>query len=394
MNEWLKRLLEQIKQVWGKWKPAQKGIFFGSIVVVILAIVLLVVFSSAPSMVPLIGTPVNDENLRERIVAELDSEIPGQYQIRPDNMIMVENQDAARRMRSILAREDLIPREADPWEIFDVERWTITDFERKINVRRAINRSLEQHLLALEEIDAVSVMIDLPEDALFTEDQKPYTASIQITPKPGSDITDSRQKIEGIEKLVMLAVSGLDKDNIVITDNYGTVLNDLQGLDQLDRLQLVERQLKQKRKLERELKQEILGELHDIYTPDRVKILKMDVDLDMSEETSTSTVYTFIEKTPDDPRTPFSEREVVPSLTISKENINEEFKGTGYNPEGPPGSEGHTPPQYKDLSNLVGEYTHTTERENNVVNEKNIAREERPFQIAGVTTGIAIDGWC
>ena len=47
-------------------------------------------------------------------------------------------------------------------------------------------------------MDAVNIILDIPEDALFTQDQKPITASIQITPKPGSDITDNRKKIEGI----------------------------------------------------------------------------------------------------------------------------------------------------------------------------------------------------
>ena len=37
--------------------------------------------------------------------------------------------------------------------------------------------------------------------------------------------------------------------------------------------------------------------------------------------------------------------------------VDEQFKGTGFNPEGPPGQEGQTPPAYKDLEGLVGEYS-------------------------------------
>ena len=29
MNEWLKKMLERIKTVWGKWSAVQKVIFFG-----------------------------------------------------------------------------------------------------------------------------------------------------------------------------------------------------------------------------------------------------------------------------------------------------------------------------------------------------------------------------
>ncbi|MBN2439852.1 MAG: flagellar M-ring protein FliF [Spirochaetales bacterium] len=393
MNEWLKKFLEQIKQLWGKWTTLQKGIFFGSIGIVLVAIILLFVFSSVPSTVPLIGTPVEDDQLRSRIITRLDEEIPGKYEVRADNVIVVADQKTARLMRMILAREDLLPAEADPWEIFDIERWTLTDFERKINVRRAVTRTLEQHLLALDDLDAVRVIIDLPEESLFVEDEKPYTASIHITPKPGSDIIENRKKIEGIEKLVILAISGLSKENIVITDNKGNILNDFEGMDRIEKIQIVERQLKQKRKLEQEYKNEILKELQGIYSPDRVTILKLDINLDMSEETSTIKEIFPITMVEDDPRTPFSEKEVEPSVLISKESIGEHFEGTGFNPEGPPGSEGQTPPQYKDLSNLVGKYDHETERANYEINEKNTDRKEQPWNIKRMTVGIAIDGY-
>ncbi|MBN2532469.1 MAG: flagellar M-ring protein FliF [Spirochaetales bacterium] len=393
MNEWLKKVLEQIKQLWTKWTVTQKAIFFGVIAVLVVAIVLLFVFSSAPSTVPLLGTPIEDEQLRSRIITRLDEEIPGKYQIRGDNVIVVSDQKTARRMRNILAQEDLIPAEADPWEIFDIERWTLTDFERKINVRRAVTRAIEQHILALEDIDAVRVIIDLPEESLFVEDEKPYTASVHITPKPGSDITENRKKIEGIEKLILFAVSGLSKENIVITDNRGTILNDFEREDRIEKIQIVERQLKQKRKLEQEYKHEILKELQGIYTPDRVKILKLDIDLDLSEETSKTKEIFPITMVEDNPKTPFSEKKVEPSVLISKEKIDEHFEGTGYNPEGPPGSEGQTPPQYKDLSNLVGKYDHETARENYEINEKSTDRIERPWEIQRMTVGIAIDGY-
>jgi flagellar M-ring protein FliF len=393
MNEWLKKILEQLKQIWSKWTTLQKGIFFGSIAVVLLAIILLVIFSAQPSMVPLIGSPVDDDEERSRITTRLDQEIPGKYRVAPDNRIMVTDQKTARKMRTILVREDLIPEETDPWEIFDVERWTITDFERKINVRRAVEKSMEQHLLALEDIDAVKVEIDLPEESLFIEDEKPFTASVIITPKPGSDLTQNRQKIEGIEKLIMLAKSGLTHDTIVITDNYGTRLNDYEGLRELDKLNLTKRQLRLKQEKELEYKHEILRALQTIYRPDRVTIPKMEIDLDFSEEKSTSHEITPVVIVEDNPDTPFSEREVQESVLISQEHIAENFEGTGYNPEGPPGSEGQTPPQYQDLSNLVGKYDHTTQRQNFDVNRTDKERIERPWDFGKITVGIALDGY-
>jgi flagellar M-ring protein FliF len=393
MNEWFKKLLDQLKTLWSKWTMLQKIILFGTIGVVIIAIVLLVAFSSAPSMVPLFGAPIKDEELRTRITTKLDEEIPGKYQIRSDNLIMVSNQKDAKRMRALLAREDLIPKEADPWQIFDIERWTLTDFERKINVRRAITKTIEQHITALDEIDSAHVVIDMPEDSFFSEDQKPYTASIQITPKPGANITEDRKKIQGIEKLVILAISGLKHENIVITDNKGNVLNDFEGLEKLDNLNLVKRQLALKQEKERETKGEILKELQGIYKADRVKLIKLEIDLDLSEEKSKIKEFTPIVVKKDNPRTPFDETQTQDSIVVSEQSDDEKFEGTGINPEGPPGQEGQSPPQYKDLTNLNGKYSRTSAKKNYNVNETNKERVERPWQIKRLSVGIALDGW-
>ena len=55
-------------------------------------------------------------------------------------------------------------------------------------------------------MDAVSVTLVVPKKELFAEDQKPVTASVIITPKPGSDIAVNRKKVEGIQKLIKFAV--------------------------------------------------------------------------------------------------------------------------------------------------------------------------------------------
>ena len=142
MNEWLRQLINQIKTLWGKWSITQKIILFSIVGVAILAVILIAVFSSAPAMVTLIGTPIADQNNLARIVTVLDEE-GVTYKVSPENMIYVEDETTARRIRSILIREDLIPPKTDPWAIFDVERWTLTDFERDVNLQRAITKNLE-----------------------------------------------------------------------------------------------------------------------------------------------------------------------------------------------------------------------------------------------------------
>jgi flagellar M-ring protein FliF len=391
MNEWLKQLASQIKSLWGKWTLTQKAILFSIIGVAILAVVLIAVFSSAPAMVALIGTPIKDENDLTRIVSVLDQE-GVTYKVSPENVIYVEDAKTARRIRSILIREDLVPPRTDPWAIFDVERWTLTDFERDVNLQRAITKSLEQHILALDDVDAVSVTLVVPKPELFTEDQKPVSASVIITPRPGSDIVQNRKKLEGIVKIIKFAVAGLQDQNIVITDQNGIQLNDFEGLADVDRIDIARREIKTKKDLEQQYKLEILKPLKGIFGEDRVQIVKLDISLDMSKQTVNTEEHFPVTMKKDNPRTPFDESQVVPSITLSKEVREEHFEGTGFNPEGPPGQEGQTPPAYKDLSNLVGKYDQSSLIQNEVVNKKTTYEEKSPWAIARITAGVAIDG--
>ncbi|MCF7928034.1 MAG: flagellar M-ring protein FliF [Spirochaetales bacterium] len=391
MNDWLKKFFGQLKTLWSKWSTVQKAIFVAIAAGALIGLFMMVGMSAAPTMEQLIGVPITDEARLNKIVTTLDRE-GAEYQITADNRIMIENEAEARRLRSILIREDLIPQETDPWAIFDVERWTLTDFERDVNLRRAITGALEQHILALDDIDAVSVSLVIPERTLFAEDQNPVTASVIITPRPGSDILENKNKIQGIEKIIKFAVEGLSEENITITDHRGIVLNDFTGMEDVDRLELAQREMKTVRNLEAQYKHSIITALRQIFGEDRVEIINLDISLDFSKKKVETEEHYPITMTPDNPETPYNETEVVPSITISKATDTEKFEGTGFNPEGPPGQEGQTPPAYKDLDNLVGKYNRDSMTQNEVVNTRNIVEEKSPWKVERITTGVAIDG--
>ena len=331
MNEFFKRILGQIRTVWGKWKPVQKIIFISIVGAATLGLILLIVFSAAPSMVPLLSQPVADQQALDRISARLDEE-GVTYTITGDNRILVEDQRSARQMRAILFREDLVPPDTDPWEIFDVERWTQTEFERNVNLQRAVTGQLEQHITALEDVDAASVNLVLPEEELFAEEQNPVTASVIITPKPGSDIRENRNKIEGIQRLIQFAVEGLTEENITITDLSGRVLNDFEGLEDFDRIELTRRELRIKQEQEEKLKADIYRALAQVYTEERVEIVNIDVTIDMGTRTEETTEFYPITIVEDNPRTPFDETEVIPNVQRSTRSFAEQFTGTGFNP--------------------------------------------------------------
>jgi flagellar M-ring protein FliF len=395
MNDFFKKYLAQIAAVWKRWALVQRVIFTAVVVVALGGFVFLGAYSSTPAMTPLLYRAIPNETELARITQRLDQE-GVRYQTTADFRILVDDEKTAQRMRSVLAREDLIPGGTDPWQIFDVERWTITDFERNANLRRAITSELERHIAALDDIDAVSAIIGVPEKELFAEDQKPWTASIRLTPKPGSDLASNRKKREGIEKLVRFAVPYLMPENITIVDNQGNTLNDFAGFADIDRLDLTKRELELKRKLELQYRSAILGALQQMYGADRVQVVNLNIDVDTSKKTVTDESHSPITISPDNPNTPYDESAQdgakVLSITTQEDIWDERFEGSGLHPQGPPGQEGQTPSGYKDLEDLFGKYAASKVGKTNVVNTTLTSEERTPWVVMRVTAAVAIDG--
>ncbi|HOJ98305.1 MAG TPA: flagellar basal-body MS-ring/collar protein FliF [Termitinemataceae bacterium] len=390
MMEFFKKLIEQLKTLWGKWTLVQKLILIGIVVAALVGVAVLIGVSSAPSMVPIIDAPIRDETARDRIITRLNEE-GVRVSVTSTGVIMVSDEKTARRMRSILIREDLIPTGTDPWAIFDRERWTITDFERNVNLRRSITQMVTEHIKALDDVDDANVTIVMPERQLFQADQNPVTASVIITPRPGSDITTNRKKIEGIQKILKFAVEGLKDENIVITDQNGLVLNDFAGMADLDRLEITKREQRLVQSLEAQYRAAVLKALQQIYTPDRVRDLNIKIEMDMSKKSIQTEEFFPITLKPDNPDTPYDDSEITPSITRSQSSSTTKWEGTGFNPEGPAGVEGQTPPAFKDMSNLYGKVEQTTLTKNEEINRRQI-QEDRSPTINRVTVSVNIDG--
>ncbi len=390
MNEWFKKTGTQIKTLWGKWTPLQKGILAAVIVAAVVIIVLLASWSAKPSLVPLIDTPITDATVRDRIIVRLNEENV-KATVSQSGVISVNDEQTARRMRAILLREDLIPQNTDPWALFDVERWTQTDFQLNIDKRRAIIEEVRKHIKALDEVDDASVVVNMPEDKLFKADQNPVTASVILYPKPGSDISTNRKKIEGIQKILKYAVEGLTDDNITIADNSGTILNDFAGMKDFDRLSIIEKQQKIIAKLEAQYEIKILNILQKTYGTDRVRDLSIKIDMDMSEKTAETVEYLPFQLRPDNPETPYDESEIRASVTRSSETATTTYQGTGFNPEGPGGVEGQTAPSYRDTSNLTGLSTQSIVRTNEEIGSRRTSEIVSP-EMGRRTVSVNIDG--
>ena len=246
----------------------------------------------------------------------------------------------------------------------------------------------------MEQLDGVrsaNVILTLPDESLFSENQKPTTASVTIFAND-PDVLSSRSRVKGLQRLISRSVEGLSEDNITIVNGEtGEEINDFEGMEASDRISLVAKQEKEIRKLESEYSSQVLKQLQTTFGDKRVKVTNMTIEMDMSQETFTSKEYTGITIKPDNPDTVYDDSETVHSLVISEETVDKDFTGTGYNPEGPAGIEGQNPPVYSDMSNVIGKSTEQGVKRNYALNEKNIAGTKSPEK-GRRTISVNIDG--
>ncbi|MCL2763760.1 MAG: flagellar M-ring protein FliF [Treponema sp.] len=391
--EFFRKLLAKAAVLWAGWSLQQRLIAGVVAIILVIGIVTLFSVSSTPVLYSVIDAPIRDEAALDRIVLRLNQE-DVKVSVTATGLVQVPDASTARRMRAILIREDLIPSGIDPWNIFDRERWTITDFERNVNFQRAQQRMIIEHLRSIDDIDDVGIQIVWPTRELFASQQQPASASVRITPKPGSIITQSPQnrgQIEGIQKLLQYAIEGLQPEHIVITDNRGNILNDFDGMAAADRLALIDQETRMIRAQEAHYRARILTALQKIFTEDRVRDLNIKIETDMSKKSVETVEYFPYVVRPRTPGLPYDDSEIKESVLRSTSISETNWEGTGFNPEGPAGVEGHVAPAFRDMSNLYGRMTQSTSTRNEEINQRNI-QEERSPQIDRVTVSVNIDG--
>lgn len=390
MNEWFKNMIEKFQNFWKTSSVIVKVIVIGIALAVVGTVIFAVNVSGSDSTVRLFPQAVTDESVRNQILDRVAQENVQVY-VNDEGVISVNDEKTARRIRTLLSVEGLAPSNYDPFAEFYNRSWSTTDAEQNVRRKNAISAALKQHLESLSDIDVAFVTLVLPDKALFASEQNPVTASIAIRPSRTSDILSDRRKVKGIQDYILKAVEGLSAENLTIIDQNGHILNDFEGMAESDRVSIIEKQQKLIRKMEAQLEAKVLAALQNNYTSDRITDVIAHYEMDMSEKHSDSTIYSPIQIRPDNPDTPYDDSEYRDTLPISQQTVTKEWQGTGYNPEGPAGVEGQTPPVYSDVSNVIGKSTETGVSQNNVINTTHITEKVAP-QPGRITISANIDG--
>ena len=388
--DFLKKVFEQVKDVYGKLNTTKK-IIIGVVIASILISFVVLLSVSAEKPKALLFADLSSDDFGQ-VTKKLD-EMGFKYSTSGTTSVFV-GPDQRELIMTRLAQENLIPKGIPGWKLFDLSKWTETDREMDVKYMRALRDEIKRHIESLKNISQADVEIAITEEGLFKENDNPYTAAVTVHLAPGYDKL-SRKEIKGIMYLVSRAVGGkLKPENVTVTDDTGNIISDFEN--DSDSAKTEYTMIEYRRKIEEQARVRMLKDirtgLERIYTPDRIQIVRLNMDFNWDKVNEDQEIYTPIEITPQDPTSPFPTRVVKDSLTISKKKTRERFKGHGFNPEGPAGTEGNRPAGYKASDDQYSNYDKNETIENNVVNKNHKTIQRDPFDVTSVSVAIAIDG--
>ena len=221
-----------------------------------------------------------DLDLKEagQISVRLD-ELGQPYQMGGDGTVVMVPEEDRLTLRASLAAEGFPKTGLIGYEVFDEVPLGMTDFLQKVKLQQSLEGELKKTILKLEQVEDVRLHVVIPEPSLFTEQQKPTTASILLKMRPRMDL--SKDQIEGIQRLVASSVEGLDFRSITVLDTEGNLLS--AEIDPLARM--TSKQLEIQRNVEKYLEMRAQQTLDHVLGPDQALIaVSVELDFDRTEE--------------------------------------------------------------------------------------------------------------
>lgn len=392
MPEFLQKILDSAKELFQKLDTTKKAMLGGVLATVIIAVVVLANVSSSRNKVILF------KDLAAKDYSEVTKKLEamGYAYSGSDTSIISVEPDQRQEIITKLAQENLIPAGVQGWELFDVEKFTETQFDKDIKKYRALKGAIEKSLMTLRPIDKAYVNIAMPEAELFESSTSAVKASVILHFIPGVDGI-SKKEIKGIVNLVSRAVPKLKPENVSVADADGRIISDFEEDLETERLEL--RIVQEKLRIEEEQRVKRLIDIRNTLRwylggEDRVDITRFEYLFNWDKEQFNENEVSPVVAIADNPDTPYSELELVDgySLKVSSKETKEGFEGKGFTPDGPAGTEPNIPPGYKDVDYQKAKYNKEENINNYEFNKKVREVKKQPWKIDKINLSVVVDG--
>ncbi|MBD5552970.1 MAG: flagellar M-ring protein FliF [Desulfovibrio sp.] len=202
------------------------------------------------------------------------------YQLADNGSTIMVPQEVVYDQRIKIAGEGGLVGQGIGFEIFDKVKVGQTDFVQKINYTRALQGELTRTISEFPSVESARVHLVMPQRSLFVEERQSPSASVVLKLVRPQSKPDQKE-INAILNMMVMAVEGLDKGHVSITDNGGKVLyqpeeDSLAGISST--------QMEHRQQVQRNMERRIEEMLQPIFGSGRV-IAKVNADMDFSQRT-------------------------------------------------------------------------------------------------------------
>lgn len=216
MNEFIKN----VQHIWNGIPANRRIPILLAAAMIIAGLSLMIAYTNKPHMVILFGGMKPAEASK---VVDFLKDKKVKYEIVNDGTTVNVPESEVLNMRLALASAG-IPRINDTeggvgFELFDKPSFGMPDFMQKANYNRALQGELARTIQQFDDVAEARVMINTPEERLFTRDKKDAKASVFLKLKSGRTL--SPDQVATIRFLVANSVEGLQANHVAVADNLG-----------------------------------------------------------------------------------------------------------------------------------------------------------------------------
>ncbi len=222
MNNFFEQLIQQFKEVWGRFNRIQRVLLIGIPSILFVGLLAFILLSSR-SRFEVLYSHLEQKDAAEIATELKKSNIPYRLATKDKLVMIMVPSEKVYDTRLTLAGQGLPRGNGVGYEIFDQPKWGSTDFTQKVNYKRALEGELQRTISNLQQIESARVSIVIPEPELFTEKEKPTTGSVVLEMRPETQL--KREQVRGIVHMVASSVEGLKPENVNVIDSKGNILS-------------------------------------------------------------------------------------------------------------------------------------------------------------------------
>jgi flagellar M-ring protein FliF len=272
-------------EVWNRLSQPRKIGLGGLVVAALTGLVFFATWAQAPDYV-VAFTDLDTTDAATIVDYLKEHQIP--YQITDGDTTIRVPSSQVHEVRLALASAGLPGKGTVGFELFDNTNLGMTDFTQQVNYQRALEGELARTISSLTAVRSARVHIVIPQPSLFSDKEKPTTASVVVELKPNEQL--SREQVRAISHLVSSAVEGLTPENLTIVDTDGNVLADGASSAATAPVALSASQLEAQRAFEHDLELRIESMLQNVLGPDKA-VVRVVADMNWDQVQTDSETY-------------------------------------------------------------------------------------------------------